>query len=186
MVESASSGSRAGLVHGLLERHRDHRALHYSRHLGPGAVGHLSAATGLVVVLHGAAPGAPLHELHQPEVGERAHVVADVSERRAELRGQVTRARNAIFESAQDLYAQWMRERLDEARIPDVADRSHVPCSRAPGTSGAATCWTLPIPPAVCGHSHQRGGIATPFGGYARPLQRLTREEEGGCEGVRA
>src|SRR3954453_23086787 len=126
VVEAARRGRRPGGVDRLLEGGRDHRSLDHSRHLRPRAIGHLRASARLVVVLHRAAPRAPLDELHEPEIRERPHVVAHVPERRVELCGEVAGRGDPVLEGAEDLNPQPVRECLDEARIPNVADRSHL------------------------------------------------------------
>src|SRR4051812_7239607 len=127
VVEPAGRSGGSCLVDGLLERHRDHRSLHDTRDLRPRAVAHLGPSARLVVVLDRPAPGAPLHELDETEVGQRAHVIADVSERSVQLRREIAGARDPILEGAEDLYPKGMRQRLYEAWIAYVADRSHSP-----------------------------------------------------------
>src|SRR5947209_5444418 len=56
-------------------------------------------------------------ELDEPEPGELANVVADVSERLAELVGELAGTARLPLEVGEDARPQRMRERLREARV---------------------------------------------------------------------
>jgi hypothetical protein len=77
------------------------------------------------VVLDRAAPRRLLDQLDQAERVQLAHVVADVAERRTDLVGQLAGTCGALLERMQDLDAQGVRERLDDARVRDVTSWLH-------------------------------------------------------------
>src|SRR4051812_24897504 len=76
-------------------------------------------------MLDRAAPRRLLHELDQPERVQLAHVVADVAERRADLVSQLAGTCGALFESAENLHPQGVRERLDDAGVRDIRSGLH-------------------------------------------------------------
>ena len=69
------------------------------------------------MVLDGTPARGALYKLDEAETGQLANVVADVSERCAELVGELTGAGGALVEGREDLDPQGMRQRLDDAWI---------------------------------------------------------------------
>jgi hypothetical protein len=104
------------------ERRADHRVLDDRGSVGPDAVADLRDSERLIVVLDRPAPGRLLDELDQPELGERADVIAHGSQRRPQFVGQLARTGPALLEDPEQLRAKRVREGAHEVHVAEVGD----------------------------------------------------------------
>src|SRR3954452_1935522 len=100
----------------------------------------------LVVVLDRAAPGLRAHQLDHVEVGQEAHVVADVAERLVELLGKLARTGHLLVEQREHSHPKWVREGLHDPLIDGRLLCRHAgPAARCGGPNGVGRSRTLTI-----------------------------------------
>ena len=123
VVEAAGGAGGARVGVDRLQRRRDGGLLGDRRGRGPRLVGDAGAGLGAVVVLDGAAHPGLADELDQADALERAHVVGDRPQGRAEPAGELDRAGGPLVQQRDDPDAQRVAHRLDVARVVDARDR---------------------------------------------------------------
>src|SRR3954471_15966206 len=100
----------------------------------------------LVVVLDRAAPGLRAHQLDHVEVGQEAHVVADVAERLVELLGKLARTGHLLVEQREHSHPEWVREGLHDPLIDGRLLCRHAGlAARCGGPNGVGRSRTLTI-----------------------------------------
>src|SRR3954471_14174359 len=145
-VEAAFLGRAFEVTRDLTQRGVGQRASQRGGELCPVVVADEWRLERLVVVLDRPAPGLRAHELDHVEVGQEAHVVADVPERLVELLGQFARTGDLLVEQREHSHPERVREGLHDPLMDGRLLCRHAGlAARCGGPKGVGRSRTLTI-----------------------------------------